>query len=121
MSKFTYPVSEKNTQRLSVFLHGEWPGLSSDTTAAMVLAFRVAKAGGNAIALPDIPHVFSFTWVCKNKRRRPTNIASAAEFIFDALRQVDIIQNDGWGQVADIHHYFEVGTPVGVRVMAYRR
>ena len=45
---------------------------------------------------------FSFTWFERNRRRDPDNIISAKKFIFDALIEAGVIENDGWAQVRSI-------------------
>ena len=119
---------------LDVFISGELPGLNKviganrankhvgaklkrETEEMLLIALR---AQGCAF-VEDGPLIWTFIWQCKNRRRDPDNIASATKFIFDALQSGAFLANDGWRQVAEIHHYFEVNKTVGVRVMAHRR
>lgn len=51
---------------------------------------------------------FKITWYCKNKRRDKDNIMSGQKFIFDGLQVAKIINNDGWSEIGNIYHIFEV-------------
>jgi len=48
------------------------------------------------------------TWICRNKRKDKDNIAAGVKFILDGLVQANVIENDGWKQIGDIVHRFEV-------------
>ena len=50
-------------------------------------------------------------WFCPNRRKDPDNIAGGKKFILDALTSVDIIENDGWKQIAGFEDSFEIGEP----------
>lgn len=50
----------------------------------------------------------SFTWYCKNKRKDKDNIIAGQKFIIDALVEAEIIKNDGWNEIGNIFHFFEV-------------
>lgn len=43
--------------------------------------------------------IVRFTWIEPNMRRDQDNIAFAKKFIFDALQEGGVIQNDGWKHV----------------------
>ena len=74
---------------------------------------------GKVSPLPEeTPLVWHFHWICKNRKHDPDNISAGAKFIFDGLQKAGIITGDGWKQVSAILHTFEVGKPVGVRVIA---
>jgi Holliday junction resolvase RusA-like endonuclease len=45
-----------------------------------------------------------FLWHEKNKRRDKDNICAAQKYIFDALVEQQILQNDGWAEIASIQH-----------------
>lgn len=47
-------------------------------------------------------------WFVKNKRKDKDNISGGIKFILDGLQEAGIIDNDGWDQIGDIHHYFYV-------------
>lgn len=59
-----------------------------------------------------IPHVeradFVITWYCRNKKKNKDNIMAGQKFIFDGLQIAGVIENDGWGQLRNIAHQFEV-------------
>lgn len=122
------------TKALDIFIDGELAGMNTVIGANRSNRFAGAtlkkQADAQIIAclrlgkiapLPDAPFIWTFIWQCKNKRRDPDNIASGAKFVFDALQKSGILQNDGWGQVAEIHHYFEVSDTPGVHVLAHSR
>lgn len=48
------------------------------------------------------------TWIEKNRRRDPDNIASAVKFIWDGLVEAGVISNDGWKQNGGWTNRFEV-------------
>lgn len=59
----------------------------------------------SAINLANIKPVkrayFMFTFIEKNKKRDPDNVAAGArKFILDALVTAGVLENDGWKQVA---------------------
>ncbi|MGY0692953.1 Holliday junction resolvase [Virgibacillus sp. FSP13] len=51
---------------------------------------------------------FEITWYCKNKRKDKDNIIAGQKFIFDGLIKAEVMDNDGWDEVGDIIHHFEV-------------
>lgn len=60
----------------------------------------------------DLPKLekanFIITWYCKNKRQDKDNIMAGQKFIFDGLVEAGVIENDGWAQIGDVAHLFEV-------------
>ena len=48
------------------------------------------------------------TWIEKNRRRDPDNIASAVKFIWDGLVEGGVIKNDGWKQNGGWSNRFDV-------------
>jgi len=51
---------------------------------------------------------FVITWHCKDKRKDPDNLIAGQKFIFDGLTKAGIMDNDGWSEVGNITHRFEV-------------
>ena len=51
---------------------------------------------------------FVITWYCKNKRKDKDNLIAGQKFIFDGLTKAGIMDNDGWSEVGNITHRFEV-------------
>lgn len=51
---------------------------------------------------------FVITWYCPNKRKNKDNIMAGQKFIFDGLQRVGVLKNDGWKQIRDVTHRFEV-------------
>lgn len=63
----------------------------------------------NAGHLPPIDKSdFVITWYCENKRIDPDNLAVGSKMIFDGLVEIGVMENDGWGNVNSITHFFEV-------------
>ena len=48
------------------------------------------------------------TWIAKDKRRDPDNIAAAVKFIWDGLVQAGVIKNDGWKENGGWSNQFKV-------------
>jgi len=48
------------------------------------------------------------TWYCKDRRKDKDNIMVGTKFILDGLVAAGVIQNDGWTNVGDIRHKFDV-------------
>ncbi|NFP92392.1 RusA family crossover junction endodeoxyribonuclease [Clostridium sporogenes] len=48
------------------------------------------------------------TWYCKNKKKDKDNIAAGIKFILDGLVKAGIIKNDGWKEINNFTHKFEV-------------
>ena len=48
------------------------------------------------------------TWYCKDKRKDKDDITAGTKFILDGLVEAGIIQNDGWANVGEIRHKFDV-------------
>lgn len=51
---------------------------------------------------------FEITWFCPNMRKDKDNIMAGQKFIFDGLQEVGFINNDGWKQIRNVTHKFEV-------------
>lgn len=47
-------------------------------------------------------------WYEPDKRRDKDNIMAGTKFIFDGLVVAGVLPNDGWGQIGDIQHIFDV-------------
>jgi Holliday junction resolvase RusA-like endonuclease len=63
----------------------------------------------SAHKLPELPPAdYTITWYCKNKRQDKDNIMAGQKFIFDGLMAARKLKNDGWKQVRDVTHRFEV-------------
>lgn len=48
------------------------------------------------------------TWHCKDRMKDKDNIVAGVKFILDGLVKAGVIKGDGWKQVGDINHSFEV-------------
>lgn len=59
--------------------------------------------------LPKMDKVdITITWICKNRRQDKDNITAGQKFILDGLVDAGVLENDGWAQIGDITHRFEV-------------
>lgn len=121
-------VKVQNTSVFVLFIPGRFPGLNEVTAANRRNRYagaRQKRAMTAAVvqAARDCPrlsgrYVWTFTWHCTDKRRDPDNIASACKFVFDGLQAAGVLDNDGWAQVAEIRHRFELAEDEGVAVCA---
>lgn len=50
----------------------------------------------------------SISWVEKDRMRDKDNIAAGIKFILDGLVDAAILEEDGWNQIRDINHKFEI-------------
>ena len=48
------------------------------------------------------------TWYCPDRRRDKDNIMAGTKFLLDGLQKAKKIENDGWKQIRNITHRFEV-------------
>jgi Holliday junction resolvase RusA-like endonuclease len=63
----------------------------------------------HAQKLPKIHKAdFEITWYCKDKRKDKDNIMTGQKFIFDGLVKAGVMDNDGWGEVGNVSHFFQV-------------
>jgi Holliday junction resolvase RusA-like endonuclease len=54
------------------------------------------------------PVYITIWWREPNMRRDPDNIASGKKFIFDALQETGVLQNDSMKEIVGIEEYFDV-------------
>ncbi len=77
-----------------------YANMKKDFTALVML---------HAKGLPKVGQAdYVITWYCQDKRKDKDNVISGQKFIFDGLVKAGIIENDGWKQIGDITHKFEV-------------
>jgi Holliday junction resolvase RusA-like endonuclease len=63
----------------------------------------------HAQKLPKITKAdFEITWYCKDKRKDKDNIMTGQKFIFDGLVKAEVMKNDGWGEVGNVSHFFQI-------------
>jgi Holliday junction resolvase RusA-like endonuclease len=48
------------------------------------------------------------TWYCKDRRKDPDNIRSGEKFLWDGLVKAGVLKNDGWSEIGNVTHQFEV-------------
>lgn len=70
----------------------------------LVMLYAKTQLNGVTFKKVDV----KITWYCKDKRKDKDNIMSGQKFIFDGLVRAGTIKNDGWANVGDITHGFEV-------------
>lgn len=59
--------------------------------------------------VPKKKRIFlDITWIAKDKRRDPDNIAAAVKFIWDGLVGAGVIPNDGWNENGGWSNRFKV-------------
>jgi len=51
---------------------------------------------------------YEITWYCQDKRKDKDGIMAGQKFIFDGLIKAGVITNDGWQQIGNVKHNFEV-------------
>lgn len=102
---------------MKIIIPGEMPGMNEIIKAAKshYHAYNKLKRENTELVMyaankvPKKKRVFlDITWVAKNKRRDPDNIAAAVKFIWDGLVEVGVIDNDGWNQNGGWKNSFEV-------------
>lgn len=63
----------------------------------------------HALKLPKLDKVdVTITWICKNRRQDKDNITAGQKFIFDGLVEAGVLKNDGWAQIGNVIHRFEI-------------
>lgn len=64
-----------------------------------------AKAAG----IPYMERIdVAIHWYEPNRRRDKDNISAGIKFVLDGLVKAGVIKNDGWKQIGDILHFFDV-------------
>lgn len=91
-----------NSQRTNRYAGAK---LKKENTEKCCYAFLMAKAAGLRVTTPINMKI---TWYCKNKRKDKDNIAFGIKFILDGMIEARVIANDGWGEIANFEHRFEV-------------
>lgn len=56
---------------------------------------------------------FHAEWYDKNKRRDPSNIAAAKDFILDAMQTAGVLRNDGWKEIKGFKDDFFISKEEG--------
>lgn len=107
-------------KELKIVIPGTMPGFNEIVKAAKQGNRRhqpyndMKRENTNLVAwtsnkIPKKKRIFlDITWIEKNKRRDPDNIAAAVKFIWDGLVEAGVIENDGWKQNAGWRNSFEV-------------
>lgn len=103
-------ANKQGKSRSGKFLIGlGYTNMKAEWGKQIVKAIRDAK-------IPPLKRVrVMFQWMESKKNRDPDNIAAGKKFIFDALVDAGVLENDGWKQVAGFTDVFIIGRP-GVEV-----
>ena len=102
-----------------LIIHGELPGLNEIIAISKEHWAKYAEEKHNRteeiayLAKSQIKRKYkkvdlTFTWYCKNRKRDKDNIIAGQKFIIDALVLAGVIKNDGWNEIGNIIHYFEI-------------
>jgi len=104
-------------KKVKIVINGELPALNEIIDASKghwgqyskMKKFYTSVVRKAVESLPSIEKAdFEITWFCKNKRKDKDNIMGGQKFIFDGLVDAGVLKNDGWSQIGDISHLFEV-------------
>jgi len=98
---------------------GRLPGLNDIIDAARRSRYESAamkKENTDMVAwiakaarLPRMERVdLVITWHEPNRKRDKDNIMAGQKFIWDGLVEARVLPNDGWNQIGDITHRFDV-------------
>lgn len=102
---------------LKIVIPGTMPGFNEIVKAAKshYHAYNNMKQDNTDLVawkskkIPGKKKIFlNITWIEKNRRRDPDNIAAAVKFIWDGLVEAGVINNDGWNQNGGWSNHFEV-------------
>ena len=102
-----------------LIIHGELPGLNEIIEMSKIhwgeyakekriLTYEIALLAKTQIKRKYQKIDLAFYWYCKNRRRDKDNIIAGQRFVIDGLVQAGVIENDGWEQIGNIFHFFEV-------------
>lgn len=83
-------------------------GASMKKKATNHCSIFIKKAINQGFELKTKPSDFTFTWYAKDRRTDKDNLAFAKKYIFDAMVNVNLIENDGWKQIGNWKDVFEV-------------
>jgi len=106
---------------MNIVLEGEFPNLNQEISHAKSHFAIYAKYKKEwtwmvelqCRTLPPIkeyPVSITFTWVTKNKRKDPDNVAFAKKYILDGLVHAGILENDSRKFIHSIQDFFATAT-----------
>lgn len=105
---------------IKIVIPGEMPGFNEIIAVAKkgrgkYQPYNEMKRGNTSLVswaskkVPKKKKIFlDITWIEKDKRRDPDNIASAVKFIWDGLVEAGVIKNDGWSENGGWSNSFDV-------------
>lgn len=80
--------------------HMKYANMKKDYTALVQMS---------AEKLPKIERAdFTINWYCRDKRKDKDNIMAGQKFIFDGLVKAGVLKNDGWSEIDQVLHRFDV-------------
>ncbi len=110
-------VENKPPTKHKIIIPGNLPTMNEmiDASKAHWSVYRDMKEQNTQLVamiakrLPEIDRAdLIITWYCKDRRKDKDNIAAGQKFILDGLQQSGRMKNDGWKQIGDITHRYEV-------------
>lgn len=102
---------------IKFIIKGDLPGLNEIISAAKkhhkaYAQMKRDNTGYIAWQVQGFPKVnevdVTITWYCRNKKKDKDNIMAGQKFIFDALVEVGVMSNDGWKNIREITHKFDI-------------
>jgi Holliday junction resolvase RusA-like endonuclease len=139
MSEVQHPV-RRTSARKSVVIHDGLPGLNEQLAAkgntyvakgsrrrsaytAMKKKYTDMVAAELRLqgCVPDEPYqtiMLSIIWYMKDRRMDPDNISAGKKFLLDGMTSADVIENDGFKNIASIKERFCVSEDKRHRVEA---
>lgn len=105
---------------MKIVIPGEMPGMNEIIDAAKkgrkgYQPYAIMKRENTQLVtwiskkIPKKKRIFlDITWIAKDKRRDPDNIAAAVKFIWDGLVEAGVIKNDGWSENGGWSNKFDV-------------
>jgi len=82
-----------------------YKGAKMKREAQDVIGWAIRQQHLKPITRPVIIH---YLWVTKDKRMDKDNICFAQKFAQDALVECGILPNDGWDEIVNSYHNYEV-------------
>lgn len=107
------------TQSLVITIEGDFvtlnPYIDAERThrqkAAQIKKAETERVNWIANGAPPVeryPVDITYIWYWKDKRTDPSNISFCQKYIEDGLQAAGVLRNDGWNEIASIHHLFYI-------------
>ncbi|MEG1433063.1 hypothetical protein [Eubacterium sp.] len=116
--KIIYPLDGMAT--LNVYIDAErsnrYKAAKIKRDATDICDFSTRKAMREGVSFPW-PCRIKFTWILKDKRKDPDNVAFAKKFILDGMQQAGFLKNDSLKYIEGFTDCFEVIRGVDEKVI----